>query len=62
MCTVSWLRRAGGYELFCNGDGRRARKGAAPPVTQEARGVRFLAPLDGDHGGTWLGEIGRAHV
>ena len=55
MCTVSWLRHAGGYELFCNRDERHTRKAAEPPVIREARGVRFIAPLDGDHGGTWLG-------
>lgn len=54
MCTVSWLRHAGGYELFFNRDERHTRKPATPPVIQEARGVRFIAPLDGDHGGTWL--------
>src|SRR5689334_22002529 len=55
MCTVSWLKVSGGYELFCNRDERRTRKPAAPPVIREARGVRFIAPIDGDHGGSWIG-------
>lgn len=55
MCTVSWLRHAGGYELFCNRDERHSRKPAAPPAVREARGVRFVAPTDGDHGGSWVG-------
>ena len=55
MCTVSWLRVTGGYELFCNRDERHARKPAATPATREQRSVRFIAPLDGDHGGTWIG-------
>jgi hypothetical protein len=55
MCTLSWLRLANGYELFCNRDERHTRKTAAPPVIRETRGVRFIAPTDGDHGGTWLG-------
>lgn len=55
MCTVSWLRRAGGYELFCNRDERHTRKSAGLPSLRETRGVRFVAPTDGDHGGSWLG-------
>jgi uncharacterized protein with NRDE domain len=55
MCTVSWLRRAGGYELFCNRDERHTRSTAAPPSVSETRGVRFVAPTDGDHGGSWIG-------
>jgi hypothetical protein len=55
MCTLSWLQLANGYELFCNRDERHTRKTAAPPVIRETRGVRFIAPVDGDHGGTWLG-------
>jgi hypothetical protein len=55
MCTVSWLRRAGGYELFCNRDERHTRKAAGPPSLRETRGVRFVAPTDGDCGGSWIG-------
>jgi hypothetical protein len=55
MCTVSWLRLRGGYELFCNRDERHTRKPAGPPVIRDARGVRFIAPVDGDHGGSWIG-------
>jgi hypothetical protein len=55
MCTVSWLRSAGGYELFCNRDERHTRKLARPPGVRAARGVQFIAPTDGDHGGAWLG-------
>ena len=55
MCTVSWLARADGYELFCNRDERPARKVALPPAFGVTRGVRFVAPTDGEAGGTWLG-------
>ena len=55
MCTVSWLRRPGGYELFCNRDERHTRKPARGPRVRERRGVRFIAPADGDHGGSWIG-------
>jgi len=55
MCTVSWLRQADGYVLLCNRDERRTRKPAAGPRLAERHGVRFVAPVDGDHGGSWIG-------
>jgi hypothetical protein len=55
MCTVSWLFTSDGYELFCNRDERRARKGAHAPTVRLTRGVRFVAPTDGEAGGTWIG-------
>lgn len=54
MCTVSWLRRGDGFELLANRDERRTRLPAAPPSEFLVRGVRYLAPLDGDAGGTWV--------
>jgi transport and Golgi organization protein 2 len=56
MCTVSWLRDSdGGYQLFCNRDEKRTRKAAVAPLLQTAGGTRFIAPLDGECGGTWIG-------
>ena len=55
MCTVSWLRQAEGYVLLCNRDERRTRKPASGPKVGEVRGVSFVAPVDGDHGGSWIG-------
>jgi len=55
MCTVSWIRQAGGYRLFCNRDEKHTRRAALPPTVRERRGVRFIAPLDGAYGGTWIG-------
>jgi hypothetical protein len=55
MCTVSRLLTPRGYELFCNRDERRTRTAALPPSVRETRGVRFVAPTDGDHGGSWIG-------
>ncbi len=55
MCTVTWLRVDGGYELFCNRDERRSRLPAHAPEVRELRGVRFVAPADGNFGGTWIG-------
>ena len=54
MCTVSWSRRPGGYDLFFNRDELNTRAPEQPPARQEQAGTSFLAPRDGDHGGTWL--------
>ncbi len=54
MCTVSWIRDAEGYQLFCNRDEKRTRKPALPPQLAIRKGVRFLAPVDGDFGGSWI--------
>lgn len=54
MCTASWLHLPDGYRLFFNRDEKRTRLTAAPPQRLLRNGVRFLAPRDGDAGGTWL--------
>lgn len=55
MCTVTWLRRNHGeYSVFFNRDEHRTRTPAHPPREQNRGGVRFLAPIDGEAGGTWL--------
>lgn len=54
MCTVTWLARAGGFELFCSRDELRTRAAALAPRLTETTGGRFLAPLDPDGGGTWV--------
>ncbi|MBL8232442.1 MAG: NRDE family protein [Bryobacterales bacterium] len=51
---MSWIYTAGGYRLFCNRDEKRTRLPAIAPKTRRLAGVRILAPVDGDHGGTWL--------
>lgn len=55
MCTVSWLHHDGGYDLFCNRDEQRTRSAALAPRLHTQRGVRFIAPIDGDFSGTWVG-------
>jgi len=55
MCTVSWAPVAGGYSLHFNRDESRTRTPALPPAALERDGVRFLAPIDADAGGTWIG-------
>jgi Transport and Golgi organisation 2 len=54
MCTVSWVSAQDGYTLCFNRDERHTRAAALPPTVHEIGGVRYLAPLDGDFGGTWL--------
>jgi len=54
MCTVSWLPGRDGYSLWFNRDERLTRAPATAPAVRERGGVRFIAPLDGDFGGTWL--------
>ena len=54
MCTATWLISDNGYELFCNRDERRTRLPALPPRVDERNGVKFIAPIDTDAGGTWL--------
>ena len=55
MCTVSWIRTPCGYELFCNRDEKRKRQPAIGPHITEQDGVAWVAPIDGDFGGTWIG-------
>lgn len=51
---MTWFPGVAGYELFFNRDERRLRRPATAPRIHEARGVRFVAPIDGDFGGSWL--------
>lgn len=51
---MSWFAGPEGYEVFFNRDERRSRLPARPPERGLARGVRYVAPSDGDHGGAWL--------
>jgi hypothetical protein len=55
MCTVTWLRNEKGYSLFFNRDERSGRRLALGPQLSELRGVKYVAPVDGDHGGSWIG-------
>jgi transport and Golgi organization protein 2 len=54
MCTVSWRHNDEGYELLCNRDELHTRKPARPPCIKTRSGVQFVAPIDGDHGGSWI--------
>ena len=54
MCTVSWVQQSGGYHLLSNRDEQRTRGRAFAPAIRECGGVRYIAPIDADFGGTWL--------
>lgn len=54
MCTLTWHDQLGGYRVFFNRDERRERKPAIAPAVYLRGDSRFLAPLDGDFGGTWI--------
>lgn len=54
MCTASWLRDEHGYHLLFNRDEKLTRKKATGPHLSAKAGARFLAPVDGDSGGTWI--------
>jgi hypothetical protein len=55
LCTLTWTRRGDGYELFFNRDELKTRQPAHPPELRRSNGVAYLAPIDADAGGTWLG-------
>lgn len=54
MCTVSWVTRSEGYLLLFNRDELKTRKPALGPVEGVRSGVRTIAPVDGEQGGTWI--------
>ncbi len=55
MCTVSWFRWAGGFELYFSRDELRVRaRGEGPSLNTAPSGVRYLAPRDPDASGTWI--------
>ncbi|MBL8220505.1 MAG: NRDE family protein [Bryobacterales bacterium] len=51
---MSWVHEAHGYQVLCNRDEKRTRKQAAPPAAFVREGVQYVAPCDGDCGGTWI--------
>jgi hypothetical protein len=55
VCTCSWIRAADGYDLMFNRDEQWSRQPALLPRLLVRNGARYLAPIDADAGGTWLG-------
>lgn len=54
MCTVTWLHEEDGYHVFCNRDEKYTRLAARSPVRRRTQGTGWVAPIDGDHEGTWI--------
>ena len=54
MCTLTWQRNDGGYDVFFNRDERKTRGAAEPPAVRESGHTEYIAPLDADAGGTWI--------
>jgi hypothetical protein len=54
MCTVSWTATRGDYELFFNRDELKTRAAEVPPAPAKREGVAYIAPRDGERGGTWI--------
>jgi hypothetical protein len=54
MCTLSWIRGVTGYSVFMNRDEQPTRAPGLPPVVTEGP-VRWIAPIDGQSRGTWIG-------
>lgn len=55
MCTATWRYHDAGYELFFNRDELHRRSEAIPPKIIGESSTRFIAPIDPDGGGTWMG-------
>ncbi len=55
MCTLSWLPSRHGYTVWFNRDERVTRARGIAPERGSQHGVAFIAPQDGEAGGTWIG-------
>ncbi len=59
MCTLSWVRLSPAqYTAFFNRDEQRSRSPGHPPRLGVTRGIPWIAPIDGEAGGTWIGVNG----
>ena len=54
MCTLVWGSNRTGWWLCFNRDEQRSRARAEPPAIRGIDGMKVLAPLDPDGGGTWF--------
>jgi hypothetical protein len=55
MCTVVFQQCAGRVRIAMNRDERRGRAPESPPALGEDGPTRWIAPSDGEKGGTWIG-------
>lgn len=54
MCTVTWRINPSGYDVLFNRDERNERAAESEPHFGWDGDTAYLAPRDGDHGGSWL--------
>ena len=54
MCTATWYKTSGRFDLFFNRDEQKTRQPALPPQIFEGKDTHYIAPIDGDSGGTWI--------
>ncbi len=54
MCTVSWIHTRDGYQMLCNRDELDTRLRAEEPRLFLEGSTRYVAPTDGNFGGTWI--------
>jgi hypothetical protein len=54
MCTVTWRHEANGYDVCFSRDELHRRAPESAPAPGRAGDTAYLAPRDGDRGGTWL--------
>jgi len=54
VCTATWRREENGFELLFNRDELKSRAEAHPPRRRDDGDRPWIAPVDGDFGGTWI--------
>ena len=55
MCTLTWVKQDSSYEIFFNRDELLTRQEEIPPSLHKKDRVQFLAPVDPQGQGTWVG-------
>ncbi len=54
MCTLTWIIKQDGYQLFFNRDELGTRQQAQLPSVHTINGIKVICPIDSDAGGTWI--------
>lgn len=62
MCTVTIIRTRAGLRLVSARDEQHVRPRSVPPTIIDASGLRAIAPIDPQGGGTWIGVNARGWV
>ena len=63
MCTLTFVPVSSSSYIFTsNRDERKSRSSAFAPTIHKQNGIKFLAPIDGEALGTWLGASEQGRV